>query len=129
MRGEAAVVSGGGGESGGGAGGAIEESVLARPDIVDTAGELPGRVREVGGKERGVCVSRAERASPSRSKNAATVFFDRLVTLSRDGRAAGRGAHPLIERVWNVRADVDVVYGATSIRFLRRSRRRGAGVP
>jgi ABC-type cobalamin/Fe3+-siderophores transport system ATPase subunit len=35
----------------------------------------------------------------------------------------------LIERVWNVRADVDVVDGVASIRFLRRSRAEGGRGP
>lgn len=34
----------------------------------------------------------------------------------------------LIERVWKVRAHVDVVDGVASIRFLRRSRKKGARV-
>lgn len=66
--------------------------------------------------------------------NLAAAFCDRLVVLSRGAVvAAGPPAElltpALIERVWNVRADVDVVDGVASIRFLRRSRAEGAGVP
>ncbi|MCB5911486.1 hypothetical protein [Streptomyces pinistramenti] len=65
--------------------------------------------------------------------NLAAAFGNRLVVLPRGAVvAAGPPAEvltaALIERVWGVRADADVVDGVAPIRFLRGlGRRRGPG--